>query len=351
MRTFCSCVATFRVQRLVLFLLLTLLLLGPALRAPAAAAPLEIRLGSSTIVPLIFLGLMYNEPINRDLLRHYGKSYTVNEKPIDQTPIQVQALAAKEIDLGMLAPVSLANGVVNARLDIKVVADLGQEGIENHAIIRYGVLETSGIKTVRDLKGKVCNIFAFGTATDMVFRAMLHKAGMDTVRDVQTLQGEFATQEAMLREGKVQCAAFVPPFSVLALRRGGIRFLFNTSDAIGPYQTLFLVGRTEELTKHRDAYNDFFEDYVRAWNWYINPANKPAVMAAAAKRMKRPAEAFAWYGGEFDYYRGPNAIPNIEALQRNIDLSAELKFAKGRIEAKKYTDLSFVQRAAGIVAK
>ena len=45
-----------------------------------------------------------------------------------------------------------------------------------------------------------------------------------------------------------------------------------------------------------------------------------------------------------DLYRDPNLVPDIEALQRSIDVQQEsLGFLKNKMDMKKYADLSFVR--------
>lgn len=42
----------------------------------------------------------------------------------------------------------------------------------------------------------------------------------------------------------------------------------------------------------------------------------------------------------------PEGKPNIEALQKSIDLQVEYGFAKQKIDVKKFVDLSIVEEAA-----
>jgi NitT/TauT family transport system substrate-binding protein len=39
-------------------------------------------------------------------------------------------------------------------------------------------------------------------------------------------------------------------------------------------------------------------------------------------------------------------IPNLEALQRNVDMTHDLGFIRAKLDVKQYTDLSIVQEAA-----
>ena len=44
-------------------------------------------------------------------------------------------------------------------------------------------------------------------------------------------------------------------------------------------------------------------------------------------------------------------MPNLDALQRNVDTTQELGFVKHKIDVKKYADLSLVKEAAARLKK
>jgi NitT/TauT family transport system substrate-binding protein len=62
--------------------------------------------------------------------------------------------------------------------------------------------------------------------------------------------------------------------------------------------------------------------------------------------VKRPPAIFDWAFTHRDVYHDPNLVPNLDALQRNVDLTHDLGFAKTSINVKKYADLSIVEEAA-----
>jgi NitT/TauT family transport system substrate-binding protein len=39
-------------------------------------------------------------------------------------------------------------------------------------------------------------------------------------------------------------------------------------------------------------------------------------------------------------------LPNLEALQRNLDMTTDLGFVQGKVDVAKFTDLSIVKEAA-----
>jgi sulfonate transport system substrate-binding protein len=88
------------------------------------------------------------------------------------------------------------------------------------------------------------------------------------------------------------------------------------------------------------------EDTLRIVHWYLDPANHNEVMEICARIAKQPAERFAWVYTDKDNYRDPNMVPDLAALQRNVDLTRDLGFIKTSFDVNKFADLSLVQDAA-----
>ena len=62
--------------------------------------------------------------------------------------------------------------------------------------------------------------------------------------------------------------------------------------------------------------------------------------------VKRPPAIFDWAFTHHDVYHDPNLVPNLDALQKNVELTHELGFTKATFDVKKYSDLSIVEEAA-----
>ena len=88
------------------------------------------------------------------------------------------------------------------------------------------------------------------------------------------------------------------------------------------------------------------EDTLRIVRWYIDPANHKAATEIAANVTKQPADRFGWLFTKQDAYHDPNMLPDLAALQRNVDMTRDLGFIKAPMDVKKYTDLSLAQEAA-----
>jgi NitT/TauT family transport system substrate-binding protein len=104
--------------------------------------------------------------------------------------------------------------------------------------------------------------------------------------------------------------------------------------------------RKSFIDKHRAAMVDFMEDVLRIERWYLDPKNHEEVKKIASTFLKVPPDRFNWLFTKDDYYRDPNGLPDLDALQRNVDTTAELGFFKSSFKVKDYADLSVVKEAA-----
>jgi NitT/TauT family transport system substrate-binding protein len=93
---------------------------------------------------------------------------------------------------------------------------------------------------------------------------------------------------------------------------------------------------------------DFMEDSLRVVRWYLDPKNHDEAAQIAARVTKQPAERFTgWlFTADKDYARSPDLLPDLAALQANIEVQRDLGFLKGPIDVQKYVDLSIVREAA-----
>jgi NitT/TauT family transport system substrate-binding protein len=283
-----------------------------------------------------------------DLMAHNGKTYTMDAVRFQGTPPMITALAAGELDIADFAFSSLALAIQNAGMnDLKVIADESRDGAFDYYTAPYIVLKDGPIKTIQDLKGKSVASVGAGSAVDIAMRAMLRKNGLEDKRDYNVVEAGFPNMGAMLMSNKVALISSVLPFSLdPELQKAG-RTLFTIKDAIGSAQLVVWAARQPFIDKNRAALVDFLEDSIRVQQWLIDPKNRDGVLQLAGKVAGQPPERFAsWLFTKGDNYRDPKLVPDIDALQRNVDTQAELGFLKAKIDIKgKFTDLSLVEEA------
>jgi NitT/TauT family transport system substrate-binding protein len=312
--------------------------------ASAGAEPLKIR--DSWLAPVSNLASIL---FAKDgIAKHNGQSYVMEPVHFQGSPQMMTALATGELEVGLLAFSSFSLGVQNAGMeDLRIISDEIRDGQGDYYTHEFMVRANSPIRTVEDLKGKVLATNSVGAAVDIAMRAVLAKHGLGAKNATTIVEAAFPNMKAMLIEGKIDLMPGVLPFSQDPALRQAARTLFTEKDGMGPNELGFLVARAGFIAKNRPAMVDFMEDYLRAVRWYTDPANHEEAVAIAVKFSKLSAPVFeSWLFTKKDYYRDPNGLPDLDALQSNVDEQQRLGFLKSKVTVKNYVDLSLVQEAA-----
>jgi sulfonate transport system substrate-binding protein len=322
---------------------LTLISAAMVTAGAADAEPVKIR--NAFVVPVANWAPMLEA--KKDLAKHWGKSYVMEAVRFRGTPPMITALANNELEIANLAYSTLGLAIQNAGLtDLRVIADEFQDGVPGFYSNEFFVRKDSGIDKIADLKGKVVAINAEGAGIDIAMKAALKKHGLVAKRDYTVIEAPFPTMAAILKDKRADMVAGVPPFSYSPVLKEVGKVLFDQTEGLGRSQFVFWTIRKAFIDKHRAALVDFMEDVLRIERWYLDPKNHDAVAKIASGFLKVPPERFDWLFTKKDYYRDPNGMPDLEALQRNVNTVAELGFIKSSVNVKDYADLSIVQEAA-----
>ena len=310
---------------------------------PANAQPVKIRIGwitaPASMVPLLMLA--------PGAAKHHGKSYTFEPIHFGSSTLQITAISQGEIDIAGFGYTSFPLAIQNAGLtDLRIIADEIQDGAPGYYSTPYFVRKDSGINKIEDIKGKVVGTNGGGSAVDVALRAALKKHGLEEKRDYTMLEGPLPAMPAMLLEKKADLIPAVLPFSFNPKLKEEGKVLFEQREALGVTQMIVWTARKSFIDKNRAAMVDFMEDMLRITRWYQDPKNHDEVAKIASNLTKVSPERFGWLFTKQDTYRDPNLIPNVEALQRNVDVTHDLGFVKKKIDIKNYVDLSLAQEAA-----
>ncbi len=308
----------------------------------ACADPVKIR--ASYIVPGTNFFSIYQAKAG--LMKHLGKSYTLEAVRYQATPPMITAMAVGELDIGLLNSTSLSLGVQNAGMDdLRVFADEFRDGVEGYSTNEF-LARIDGPQTAADLKGKTVQTNAIGSMVDIASRLALRKAGLEDKRDYNIVEAGLNTVKALIQDKKADLVAAVPPFLFDPELRKIARPLFTQRDALGPSELGFWAAKKSFLEKNRAAVVDFLEDAMVVTRWLEDPANHEEVVKIVAEVTKAPPALFAdWIFTKKDYYRDLNLIPDIVATQANVDAQAQLGFLRGKMDVKGYFDLGYVEEA------
>src|SRR6202035_4865736 len=311
--------------------------------ARAQAAPVKIRVGW-VVVPASLAPLILEK---KDILKHFGQSYVAEATRFEGTPPVITALASSELDIGPLAFSSFGLAIQNAHMDdLRVISDEIQDGIAGHGSNEFMVLKDGPVKTVADLKGKVLATNAMGSAVDIAMRAMLRKHGLEANRDYTIVEAPFPAMKGMLAEKKVDLITGVLLFKPVPELKKIATPLFDMRDAIGVSQFVMWSARKPFIDAHRAVLVDFLEDTLRIARWYLDPKNHDAAADIASQMTKQPADHFGWLFTKNDYFRDQNLLPNLDALQKNVDMTKDLGLVNTGFDVKTHSDLSLMQEAA-----
>ena len=322
------------------FLSIVLLALGAG---HAAADPVKIRV--AWVAPVANWISMWLD--KKELARHFGQSYVFEPVHFAGTPPMVTAIANNEVEIGDLAYSTLPIAIKNAGMDdIRVIADDFQDGVDGYWTVRYDALKDGPIKKVEDLKGKILATNAEGSAVDIAMKAMLHQHGLESKRDYTVVEAPFPAMKAMLAEHKVDLIPAILPFGLDPELQNLATTLFTAKDAIGVSEFVSFQARKPFIDRNRAALVDWLEDTQRILHWYMDAKNHDEAAQIAARLVKAPPERFGWVFTKTDQYRDPNMMPDLAALQRNVDMTKELGYAQASFDVKAYSDLSMTEEAA-----
>jgi len=314
------------------------------LSTPVHADPLKIRIGYQAspekLIPMK-LG-------RTDIAPHLGKSYDVDFVLFKASSLEVTALATDDIDLATLGYSSFGIALDGAKMeDLRLVADGYRDGVADAYSNDFMVLKDGPIHAVEDLKGKVLASNGAGSVVDIAMRYMMKKHGFEDKRDYSLIEASLPNMLPMLIQGKADLVTLNAIYSHNPKTAESARTLFNERDALGVTEFAFYCARTGFLQRNHAALTDFFEDMVRATRWMLVPENRGEATRMLADVTKQSPDVLATYyllPGE-DVYRDPDARPDTQALQHNLDAMLELGFIKSRIDVAKHTDPSFIDAA------
>lgn len=326
----------------------TIVLLAAAiwlvLSADASRAdPPKIRVGwivtPAQVTPYMFM--------KDGIARHNGTSYTLEPVHFQGSPLEITAAQSGDLDVVAFGSTSFAIAVENAGLDdLRIIADEVQDGVPGWAGPEFRVLKDGPVKTIADLRGKVLVTNGFGGATDIAIKMMMLKNGMAQNRDYTEIEAAMPNMNALLLEHKADLVTAVHPFQDDPNFNSKSQMLFRASDMMGKFELSFWTARTSYIASHRAILTDLLEDYVRARRWYLDPANRAEAINIVANFTKLPARNFEnWLFTSRDEFRDLDAMPDVDAITRNIHAQHEVELIKADLDASHYVDFDMLKDA------
>lgn len=314
-------------------------LLEPA-RAPAQEPITRLRIGwGAAGEPVKYI--MMRKP---EILKNYGRAYTVDWVAFSSPVAQGQALASGQLDGGTLGAVALGRHAAVGGNDLRVVAGISEERPGSFATA-WVVASATGLAKVGDLKGRTIGTAARGEYANLVARGVLRKHGLDPDRDVKIVEVAAAAMDESLRRGQIAAAELAQPAYTTAHRRGGVRDLFTSLELFDAGAVLVQVFRADVIDRKPEAIRAFLEDWAAAGEWMS--AHRGEALDVYASVTRQPRDLLALYLlTARDRYYPPDGLPNVAALQAVFDLLTDGREIGKRLDARALTDLRAHPRAA-----
>jgi sulfonate transport system substrate-binding protein len=322
--------------------LLAALLIGGV---AAQAEPLKLRVGwaqAPSQLTALSAELMKRHPA---LFPHLAKSYVLEPLRFQGSTPQIQGLASGELEIAALGPSSFALAIGNAHLDLRIVADVMQDGVPGHFDTYWVVRKDGPVRTVEDLRHRRAAINALGATTDMVLRGKLRQHGVAD-NEYVVIETNFANMLAMMENDKVDLVPVMPQFSHDFEATGRYRTLFTVGEERGPSQVGLWAIAAGLIAAQRPALVDFLEDDMRSVRWFLDPNHREEALAIAQAVTRESRAALDYAFGPGDLYHSPDLLPDIPAVQKDIDQAFGMKLVPARIVVDPaYVDLTLVADA------
>lgn len=304
--------------------------------ANAVAEPVKIRIGRGSAAEEQ-LWLLQAMP---SIAPNQGKVYTIEMTRFRGTDKRFQAFEAGALDIAT----GSANSVIFAAsqgVKLTAVASLTKE-TKKGFFTQYMVLADSGINSVRDLKGKVIAVNGLKSSIHLWAIIVLKKAGLDPDKDVRFAPVRFPAHGAALRAKKVDVAAFPQPFAHIHQKKGGVRTLFTSKDAV-PFEEelMLLVVKPSFIKKHPKVVRAFLSDLIAATKFYLAQPRKARQALIDAKMTRIPLKL---YMAMKDYYRTADGKVDIAALKKMQEMQIKVGFQKKRADIDKMVDNSWLPK-------
>ena len=315
--------------------------------APVAAQtkPVEVRLSyiappPNDMIPLFF----QHDFFKQNLLKEYGKKYTVSFLRVAGSPGAATAMAAGELDIATLSFPVAAQTILKKAVPggISIIMSHWNDAVPGFYSDTLYVLNDSPIKTFKDLRGKKVAINEFGSFIDVKIRIMLLNHGLDPLKDLTMVEVPFPAIGPAIREKRVDTGTLAVPFNAIEENKGGVRPVQEVAEGLGPTESIPIAARNEFLKKNGEAVRALLADYVAALQWSIQPAHREQVVDFMATMLKTPRPNLELFATPKDHWRDPQARVQVERLQKPIDAMLQLGLLKEKLDIAPFIDLSYL---------
>jgi ABC-type nitrate/sulfonate/bicarbonate transport system substrate-binding protein len=263
-----------------------------------------------------------------------GKAYKIEFTQFQGTAPMVQAMVAGALDCSTQAPLSLANGVLQAKLGAYIVAQHVGERPGSFSVY-WAVKDGSPIKAIADMKGKSVGTNVFGSGILGPMFLLLRRNGLDPEKDIKLVETGFPGSEDAIRTGRVDVGVLNQPFAARAEAKGGLRKLFALADQQPNIVHILEVCRKEFVDKNPELVKNYVRDLTSGMRKAL--ADRAETLKVVNEVIKAPLEVLDTYLLKpNDFAREPGAAPNFAGIQAMFDIYAETGMIKQKLDVAQF---------------
>ena len=266
----------------------------------------------------------------------------------DSAAMMVAPLAASQLDVGNGAPSAALYDAISQGLDLKIVADAGQNTANGGVVMIFSLHKDSPITTPAQLKGAKVSLPAKGISPETDLRALLRLGNLN-MTDVEIVLMSFADAATALRNGSITMAMQVEPFGT-RIRTSDWGKTWMVDNQIHPnHQVAVLLYGPQFVKSKSDVAKRFMTAYVKGARLYNDAffkkdaAAKERVLKALINHtpVKDPA---VW--NQMTYRAiSPDGQVNMASLQEDQEYFLESKLQKAKVDLSKVVDSQYVEFA------
>ena len=251
----------------------------------------------------------------------------------------IQSLIGVDMVIGFGSPLSILQPILGG-------ADIVFLG-SHVSLEQQGMGVSSGIETIKELKGKKIGVSALGGRSDLIARVILRRAGLDPAEDVQIVSAGLAPSRVVaLSKNLIQGAPLNAQMASEA-RKLGLNVL-ELRDV--PLTTALLMTTRSFIKKDEEAVRRFAKGYLAAIHHFLTRRAESIDIIRKYFTGTDPDAIEGMYDS-FAAQLQPLPIPNRESTQSLIDAATVVDPKSKKIKPSELFDTHFFEelKAGGFI--
>lgn len=264
-----------------IFVIVAAILLIAAVIAPssvpeAAAAKKELKVNIAINGSLNIFSIIKEKGLLDDVLKKHNATVSWSEF-VGGPPI-LESLAAKRVDISVLGDGAALQGL-SAGLSFSSIG-LVSDGSRLNSVL---VAPNSGIKSVKDLKGKTVAL-AKGTTSHVFLVKVLAKNGLKE-EDLKIVNLPLPEAQSAFQGGKVDAWATIDPYTTQLTLQKKARSIAGAEQSIPAPITL--IARNAFAKENPELVTEILKVYKEAVNWQNTHVDEAAQLFANQKKISK----------------------------------------------------------------